>query len=68
MNRMSEVAAIFGVQLGETFNVTLRANGAKVLCKFEEDGFYTKTRYWSSPGYVLNNAWLKFLLTGEAVL
>ena len=60
MNKMTEVAALFGKELNEEF--TLRGVKAK-LC---EDGLYVKYNSSYSNGWILNDRLLIDLLTGKA--
>lgn len=64
-NKMAEVAAMFGKNLGERFAVVL--NGEVISCQFTKYGLNTYGTY-ENPYIDLDKFVLADLLTGEAVI
>ena len=61
-NRMADVAALFGKVIGERFRVNFLSENREGV--FTESGLQTK----DLDVWHINNAWLNYLLTGEAVI
>ena len=61
-NRMADVAALFGKVIGERFRVKFLSENRESV--FTESGLQTK----DLDVWHINNAWLNYLLTGEAVI
>lgn len=66
-NKMEQVAALFGKKLGEEFTMSLRKD--KYKAKFDNERgliFHENPPY--KPVWSTNSAFLRLLLTGEAVI
>ena len=67
-NRMSEVALMFGVQIGEEFNVFLAGEKKPRRCKFTRQGVYQWLSDWQKWEFDHDLDVLYGLLVGEACI
>ena len=67
-NRMSEVALMFGVQVGEEFNVFLAGEKKPRRCKFTRQGVYQWLSDWQKWEFDHDLDVLYGLLVGEACI
>lgn len=62
MNKMKDVASVFGKRLNQVFYIT-EPHYNKVKCRFSENGLEIFTGVWYP-----HEGWLVALLTGEATI
>lgn len=62
-NKMEQVAALFGKEIGEEFTAVIY--DAVMQCKFTKNGLKIKM---SDGWHTTNGGWLSCLLIGEAVI
>lgn len=66
-NRMPEVAALFGVQMGQEFQLSVAGESIQYKCRFNDQGMYIFDEYWNEWEYDHDHL-IMDLLTGSACI